>query len=116
MALLTETLISLLIEASTFPNILNIAKSLKHQVYFSNCSLKFIFTNLIPMIFDKLEMNGHIERRKDGKMDTKNDLVDFLFKKLNTFGDTDPQDTKYLYYPHVEGVTLKGSLLPSNIT
>ena len=27
-----------------------------------------------------------------------------------------PPDTEYLYYPlHVEGVTLKGSLLPANI-
>ena len=26
-----------------------------------------------------------------------------------------PPDTKYLYYPHLEGVTQKGSLLPASI-
>ena len=61
-------------------------------------------------------MNRQIERRKDGQMDTKNDLSDFLLNKLNTFGDAGPPDTKYLYYVHVEGVTLRGSLLPANIT
>ena len=66
--------------------------------------------------FIKLEINGHIERKKDGQMDTKNDFGDFLLKKPNTFGDAGPPDTKYLYYPHVESVTLKASLLPANIT
>ena len=30
-----------------------------------------------------------------------------------TVDNTGPPDTMYLYYSHVEGVTLKGSLLPA---
>ena len=36
-------------------------------------------------------------------------------KKSNIVVNADPPDTAYLYYPlDVEGVTLKGSLLPGN--
>ena len=36
-------------------------------------------------------------------------------KKSNTVVNAGPPDTKYLYYPlDVEGVTLKGSLLPAS--
>ena len=63
----------------------------------------------MPMIFDKLEMNGHIETQKMTK-------VTFFFKKNSTFGNSGPPNTKYLYYPHIDGVTLKGSLFPANIT
>ena len=37
-------------------------------------------------------------------------------KNTNTVVNAGPQDTEYLYYPlDVEGVTLKGSLLPASI-
>lgn len=32
-----------------------------------------------------------------------------------TFGYAGPPDTIYLYYSHMEGVTLHGSLLPANV-
>ena len=36
-------------------------------------------------------------------------------KKSNTVVNAGPPDTEYLYYPlDVEGVTLKGSLLPAS--
>ena len=36
--------------------------------------------------------------------------------KTNTVVNAGPPDTEYLYYPlDVEGVTLKGSLLPASI-
>ena len=38
----------------------------------------------MPTSFDKLEMNGNIERLTNGQMDTKNDLGD-LSKKHPTF-------------------------------
>ena len=37
----------------------------------------------MPTSFDKLEMNGNIERQANGQMDTKNDLGD-LSKKHPT--------------------------------
>ena len=65
MAILTKTSTSLIL----LPSLIfrkTLVESLKHHFYFSNFSLKFIFTNLMAMIFDKLEMNSDIEIRKDG--------------------------------------------------
>ena len=36
-------------------------------------------------------------------------------RETETKTNTGPPDTKYLYYPHVENVTQKGSLLPAPI-
>ena len=59
------------------------------------------------MCFDKLEMNG--------QMDTKITYVTYL-KNFQHFRYAGYSYKEYLYYSHVEGVTLKGSLLPANIT
>ena len=36
-------------------------------------------------------------------------------QNLASIGNAGPPDTTYLYYPHVEGITLQGSLSPACI-
>ena len=55
---------------------------------------------------------------KNGKTDGKTDrkkrrTVAHLKIPTPPVGNAGAPDTKYLYYFHVEGVTLKGSLLPA---
>ena len=59
--------------------------------------------------------NGRTDRWKKWKIE-----VGAALKKLKnptlSIVNASPPDTEYLYYPlHVEGVTMKASLLPANI-
>ena len=67
------------------------------------------------MIFEKLEINckqTHRYRLSDTDKQTQKRKKS---KKSNTVVNTGSPDTAYLYYPlGVEGVTLKGSLLPAS--
>ena len=53
--------------------------------------------------------NGQTDRRKDWQ---KRRAVTHLEIPILSVGNAGPPDTTYLYYSHVEGVTLKGSFLP----
>ena len=61
---------------------------------------------------------------RDGRTDRRMEKVKYregaapknLKKPTLSIASAGPQDIEYLYYPlHVEGVTLKGLLLPANI-
>ena len=50
----------------------------------------------------------------DGKTNRhKKRTVAYLEYPTLSVGNAGPPDTMYLYYSHVEGATLKGSLLPA---
>ena len=45
----------------------------------------------------------------------KNNKVSLSKKPTLSHSNAGSQSTQYLYYPHLEGVTLKSSLLPTSI-
>ena len=65
-------------------------------------------------------MYGSWDMVRNGRTDRFTEKVGAAPKNLKkptlSIVNAGPPDTEYLYYPlHVEGVTLKGSLLPANI-
>ena len=65
-------------------------------------------------------MYGSWDMVSNGRTDRFTEKVDAAPKNLKkptlSIVNAGPPDTEYVYYPlHVEGVTLKGSLLPANI-
>ena len=46
---------------------------------------------------------------------TRTDKLTDTDEEMDKSSNAGPLDTKYLYYPHLEGVTRKGSLLPASI-